>query len=118
MSWSARVLSRAVRVRDASSFSEDARWAAAVFLYDAFVDGYGGGGTVGPWSLIAERAHRPFWLAGGLRPDNVAAAIRASRPDGVDVASGVESAPGQKDPVLVRAFVAAARAAAAAMVPR
>lgn len=107
-------LIRAVRVRDESSFGEDARWPAAVFLYDAFVEGYGGGGTIGPWSLIAARARRPFWLAGGLRPDNVAAAIRASHPDGVDVASGVESAPARKDPTLVRAFVAAARAAAAA----
>lgn len=110
-------LVRAVRVRDEASFAEEARWDAAVFLYDAFVEGYGGRGTIGPWPLIAARARRPFWLAGGLRPDNVAAAIRASRPDGVDVASGVETAPGRKDPALVHAFVAAARAAAAVLGP-
>ncbi|HEY8923712.1 MAG TPA: phosphoribosylanthranilate isomerase [Polyangia bacterium] len=104
-------LVRAVRVRDPGSFADDARWAAEVFLYDAFVDGYGGGGMTGPWDLIAARASRPLWLAGGLRPDNVGAAIRAVRPDGVDVASGVESAPGRKDAALMRAFVAAARAA-------
>jgi phosphoribosylanthranilate isomerase len=108
-------LVRAIRVRDDASFIEEGRWGADVFLYDAFVEGYGGAGTIGPWSLIAARARRPFWLAGGLRPDNVAAAIRATRPDGVDVASGVERAPGQKDPALVRAFVAAARAAATAL---
>jgi len=108
----ARVV-RAVRVRDAGSFADDARWDATLLLYDAFVEGYGGGGTTGPWELIAARASRPFWLAGGLRPENVAAAVRAVQPDGVDVASGVETAPGRKDAALMQAFVAAARAAAA-----
>jgi phosphoribosylanthranilate isomerase len=106
-------LVRVVRVRDESSFEREAGWSPALWLYDAHVDGYGGGGVLAPWSLIAARARRPFLLAGGLTPENVAAAIRATRPDGVDVASGVESGPRRKDAAKVVAFIAAARAAAA-----
>jgi phosphoribosylanthranilate isomerase len=102
---------RAVRVRDAASFGAAAGWNPSLWLYDAFVEGYGGGGVPAPWALIAEQARRPFLLAGGLTPENVAQAIRATHPDGVDVASGVERAPGVKDPAKVAAFIAAARAA-------
>ena len=106
-------LIRAVRVRDQTSFADDAGWRAGLRLYDAFVDGFGGGGATAPWSLIVRCATRPFLLAGGLTPDNVADAIACVRPDGVDVASGVESAPGRKDLSRVVAFIGAARAAAA-----
>jgi phosphoribosylanthranilate isomerase len=106
------LLVRAIRVRDAGSLGEIGRWDASLFLLDAFTGGYGGGGVRAPWAAIAgARPNRPFLLAGGLDPDNVAAAIRATGPDGVDVASGVESAPGRKDPALVAAFVLRARAA-------
>ena len=108
-------LIRAVRVRDESSFADHAVWRAGLFLYDAFVEGFGGGGVAAPWPLIARRAARPFLLAGGLTPENVAAAIAHARPDGVDVASGVERRPGVKDPAKVAAFVAAARLAAASL---
>lgn len=64
------------------------------------------------WSILAGwRAPAPWLLAGGLTPDNVRVAIAQSGATAVDVSSGVESAPGVKDPALVHAFVTAARAA-------
>lgn len=73
----------------------------------------GGNGLGFDWRLL-EHLDPPFdfVLSGGLDPANVAAAIRLTRPAGVDVSSGVESAPGEKDPARIHAFVAAARAAA------
>ena len=72
----------------------------------------GGHGTVFDWTLLKGLdPEQPFILAGGLRPDTVGDAIRAIRPMGVDVSSGVESAPGIKDARLVRAFIEQARAA-------
>jgi len=72
-----------------------------------------GSGEVFDWRL-AEGVVDPARLivSGGLRPDNVADAVAHLHPYGVDVSTGVESAPGRKDPVKLRAFVAAARAAA------
>jgi phosphoribosylanthranilate isomerase len=80
-------------------------------LIDAYRKGeYGGTGQVGDWSLAAQIARQyPILLAGGLTPDNVAEAIRQVRPWGVDVASGVESAPGKKDAVKMKLFVASVR---------
>lgn len=73
-----------------------------------------GSGQVFDWSMAEGPDAIPLVLAGGLTPANVAEAIARVHPWGVDVASGVELAPGRKDAVKVRAFVAAARAAAAA----
>jgi phosphoribosylanthranilate isomerase len=86
-------------------------WKADIILIDSPSPG---SGQVFDWSL-AEGAPsgRRIMLAGGLTPDNVADAIARVRPWGVDVSTGVESAPGRKDPRLVRAFVANAKAAAA-----
>jgi phosphoribosylanthranilate isomerase len=76
----------------------------------------GGLGTPFDW-LILEQLDPgiPFMLSGGLNAENVAEALRITRAPGVDVSSGVERAPGEKDPEKIRAFIRAARAAAAAM---
>jgi phosphoribosylanthranilate isomerase len=70
-----------------------------------------GSGQLFDWSLTNRApVGMRLILAGGLTPENVAAAVAATRPWGVDVATGVESSPGHKDPVKLRAFVAAAKA--------
>ncbi|HUA81815.1 MAG TPA: phosphoribosylanthranilate isomerase [Dyella sp.] len=69
----------------------------------------GGSGKSFDWSLMPRDLKQPLILAGGLTSDNVATAIRAAQPWAVDVASGVESAPGIKDPIKLRAFVEAVR---------
>jgi phosphoribosylanthranilate isomerase len=72
----------------------------------------GGHGVAFDWGLLkALDPSVPFMLSGGLTPETVGAAIKAVRPFGVDVSSGVETAPGQKDAELIRAFIEAARAA-------
>lgn len=72
----------------------------------------GGSGVALPLDVAANVArHRPVILAGGLRPETVAAAVRAVRPRGVDASSGLERAPGVKDGELVAAYVRNARAA-------
>lgn len=79
------------------------------FLYEGPVSG---AGQVVDLSRAAGMARLgEMILAGGLRPDNVGRAIATVKPHGVDVSSGVETAPGRKDPSLIRSFVAAARAA-------
>jgi phosphoribosylanthranilate isomerase len=103
---------RVVRVRDQASLQDASVWQASLFLYDAYAEGYGGSGKRAPWDVVAAGARRPFLIAGGLNPANVAEAIRATRPDGVDVSSGIESAPGIKDTRKLRAFIKKARAAA------
>ena len=87
----------------------------AAVLVDAHVPGqFGGTGKTVPWNLLANyRPGVPLILAGGLTPENVASAVRLVRPYAVDVASGVESHPGHKDPDKVRRFIANAREAAA-----
>jgi phosphoribosylanthranilate isomerase len=73
----------------------------------------GGNGISFDWTLLAGLSARlPYMLSGGLNPDNVAKALAMTGAWGVDVSSGVETAPGRKDPALIRRFIAAARAAA------
>ncbi len=71
----------------------------------------GGNGLAFDWRLLAGRKYwrKPWMLAGGLTPENVAEAIRMTGARQVDVSSGVESRPGCKDPDLIRAFIKAAR---------
>ncbi|HET9598706.1 MAG TPA: phosphoribosylanthranilate isomerase [Anaeromyxobacteraceae bacterium] len=97
---------KAFRVAGPESLADLHRYRVKAVLLDAPSAGYGGSGQTFDWALAAEVARRArVILAGGLRPDNVAAAVRAVRPYAVDVASGVESAPGVKDPEQVRRFV-------------
>jgi phosphoribosylanthranilate isomerase len=81
------------------------------FLLDAHAPGlYGGTSQLADWDAAAALAARfPIFLAGGLTPDNVAAAIAQVRPWGVDVASGVEAAPGKKDAAKMKDFITNAR---------
>lgn len=90
-----------------------AREDVPAFLVDASVKGvYGGSGVTADWNSAAELAKKyPLLLAGGLTPENVAEAIRRVKPWGVDVASGVESAPGEKDARKMEEFVKAVRVA-------
>jgi phosphoribosylanthranilate isomerase len=80
-------------------------------LLDAHVEGVRGGtGETWDWELVAKRrSPTPLIVSGGLRPDNVAQAIAATRPYAVDVASGVEASPGQKDPAKLDAFMRGVR---------
>jgi phosphoribosylanthranilate isomerase len=100
-------------LRLAASLPETVSPHAAAVLLDARVEGFGGSGRTFDWSLAqgAGRFGVPVWVAGGLTPGNVGEVVRRAAPAGVDVASGIESSPGVKDVGLIRAFVAAVRAA-------
>ena len=105
---------KALRVREAASLQALADFHTEAFLLDAYAKtGLGGTGEKFNWDLAvaAQKYGKPIFLAGGLTPENVAEAVRQVRPFAVDVASGVESAPGKKDAAKVRAFIAAVRAA-------
>ncbi len=79
----------------------------------------GGHGNAFDWRLLENLALRvPFVLSGGLDAGNVGEALRITRADGLDVSSGVERAPGEKDADMIRAFIRAARAASAKLPPR
>lgn len=106
---------RAFRVRDQASLQEIADYPHAVgaVLLDTYHESaLGGAGVSFNWSLARQAralTDRLLILAGGLTPDNIADALDAVQPYGVDVASGVERAPGLKDHAKMRAFINAVR---------
>jgi phosphoribosylanthranilate isomerase len=98
----ARVI-KAVRVRSRADLVDAERFHTDLHLLDG-----PGNGHAWDWALAAERrTSTPLLMAGGLTPENVGEAIEAVQPWGVDVASGVESAPGIKDEEKLRAFLTA-----------
>lgn len=106
---------RAIRFNPDSIRAELARWSAIEEVDAILVDGSAGGaGQAFDWNALAhvrDACTKPLIIAGGLNADNVAQAIHAVRPYAVDVSSGVESAPGVKDPRLIQRFCQAVRAA-------
>ena len=104
---------KAFRIRDAESLKELPKFQTDAYLLDAYSpEARGGTGEKFNWDLAieAQKFGKPIFLAGGLTPENVADAVRKVNPFGVDVSSGVESAPGKKDTAKVRTFIAAVRA--------
>ena len=104
---------KAFRVRDAGSLKDLEKFPTDAWLLDAYSkNGLGGTGERFNWDLAVEanKLGKHIFLAGGLTPENVAAAVRRVNPFAVDVSSGVESAPGKKDHDKVRAFIKAAKA--------
>lgn len=102
---------KAIRVGRAEDLLAARQYRVSAVLLDSKVEGlWGGSGRSFDWTL-ARQLNARIILAGGLAPDNVAQAIRLVKPYAVDVSTGVEAAPGRKDPALVRAFVAAVRTA-------
>jgi phosphoribosylanthranilate isomerase len=101
---------KAVRVQKSFRPAQLARFkSASAVLLDSFQPRrYGGTGKTFNWSVARRaKAGRKIFLAGGLTPQNVAAAIRAAKPYAVDVCSGVEARPGKKDPARVKAMMEA-----------
>ncbi len=104
---------KAVRVRSAADVERLAEYQAVAYLLDTYhPTKHGGTGEAFDWELAVEaKSHGPVILAGGLTPQNVAAAIERVHPYAVDVSSGVEAAPGIKDRHKVRRFIMAAKGA-------
>ena len=100
------------RIKDAMSLKRLDEYNVTAFLFDTFSkDEKGGSGKTFDWNLIEDRpfVHEKLFLAGGLNPQNVKAAIEKIRPYAVDVASGVEVRAGKKDPALLEAFIQIAK---------
>jgi len=102
----------AMQVRDDARQPFDMEWFPGfAVMFDGYREGdFGGTGETFPWALLSRfKIDKPLILAGGLRPENVQAAIRMTSPYAVDVATGVESGPGKKDHAKMGDFIAAVR---------
>lgn|GEM_PF-84076 len=104
---------RVYRIASISDIAAAMSSNAAYILFDAFsADERGGTGKTADWKMIAaeidDQIRKKLYIAGGLTADNVATAIDIIRPHAVDVASGVESSPGKKDPNKLRSFIRSA----------
>lgn len=106
---------KVIRVRDETDFEtvRDYEQIADWLMFDSKPEKAtlpGGTGHSFDWSLLEGRTFsKPWMLAGGLTPEHVADAIKQTNPDAVDVSSGVESAPGIKDPAKIKAFIDAVK---------
>ncbi len=112
----ARPILKAVKVATAADILAASAFPAAdMFLFDAkpakTASLPGGNGVPFDWPLLAQTPpDRPYMLSGGLTADNIAEAIRVTGAQAVDTSSGVERAPGEKDPAAIRRFIEAAKA--------
>jgi len=107
---------KALRVRPGFVIASSLEWPSDFTLFDSHSgQQFGGTGEAFDWKHFGDDIKRHFpnnaYLAGGLNPENVVEAVRAIRPYAVDVASGVESAPGRKDPKKLEAFITNAKQA-------
>jgi phosphoribosylanthranilate isomerase len=102
---------KAFRLKDGKTIELMKKYKCDYYLVDTFMaQAYGGTGVTGNWDLAREaKKLGKIILAGGLNPENVADAIRTVKPDGVDVASGVEEKPGRKDAAKVERFISNVR---------
>jgi phosphoribosylanthranilate isomerase len=108
--WSMKII-KAFRLRDRDALLGLRDFPADYYLLDSWSEGYGGSGTAFPWHWLDGLESGKLILSGGLRVENVSAAIRQIRPYGVDVCSGVEARPGIKDHAKLKDFIAAATTA-------
>lgn len=102
---------KAFRIKNAMSLKRIDEYNVSSFLFDAYSEERGGTGKAFDWRLIEDKSyvHEKLFLAGGLNADNLSKAIQKIRPFAVDVASGVEKSPGEKDPDLLRRFIQIAK---------
>jgi len=101
---------KAIRINDKNDIKQMKKYSVSTFLLDSFTQSYGGSGKMFDWSIAVEaKRFGRIILSGGLTPENVEDAIRAVKPYGVDVSSGVESEPGKKDKKKVQEFIKKAK---------